>query len=190
MSFSSFKDTKLIFESFRKFTNEAEEDGSITFDDDDDFDIDIPEPSEPREPVTRAALDAAEAEREQKAAELAARRAARASKRQAEMDAAFPDDDNDGTLPDEQAASPQQKVQRAYIAARRSLGREGTESSGIARAMTMLADDPAALEALKAMVSGDEDTGYRFVDVAKPQPTTNPAGAPPVRAPRSGRFSR
>ena len=81
-------------------------------------------------------------------------------------------------------------MRQAYVAARRSLGRDATESMGIAKAMTMLADDPKALEALKAMVSGDEDTGYRFVDVAKPQPTTNPAGAPPVRAPRSGRFSR
>ena len=162
---------KLLVENFRKFVSEAEEDDFLG---DDDMDIDIPEPTAPRAPVTRAALDAAEAERQQKASALAAKRAAIADKDQAEMDAAFPEDTTGLDMPGQQAVSAQQRVQQAYIAARRSLGREGTESTGIARAMTMLADDPKALETLKTMISGDEDTGYRFVDVAKPEDSSVP----------------
>ena len=169
MSFSSFKDTKLIFESFRKFTNEAERDDFLS--DDDDFDIDIPEPSAPRAPVTRAALDAAEAEREQKAAELADKRKAIAGRERAEMDAAFPDKPL-GTLPDEQAASPQQRVQREYLNARRSGA--GDESSGIARAMMDLQGDEEALNVFKAMVSGDETSGYSFVRKTRPQDRSAP----------------
>ena len=162
---------KLLVENFRKFVSEAEEDDFLG---DDDMDIDIPEPTAPRAPVTRAALDAAEAERQQKASALATKRAAIADKDQAEMDAAFPEDTTGLDMPGQQTVSAQQRVQQAYIAARRSLGREGTESTGIARAMTMLADDPKALERLKMLVTGDESTGYKFIDATKPKDTSMP----------------
>lgn len=162
---------KLLVENFRKFVSEAEEDDFLG---DDDMDIDIPEPTAPRTPVTRAALDAAETERQQKASALAAKRAATAAKDQAEMDAAFPDDTTGLGMPGQQTVSAEQRVRQAYVAARRSLGRDATESMGIAKAMTMLADDPKALETLKTMISGDEDTGYRFVDVVKPEDSSVP----------------
>jgi len=174
MSFSSFKDTKLIFESFRKFTNEAEGDGSITFDDDED--IDIPQatarPNRSQAQHTAAAAAATTA-RDQQAAQVAARRAARASKEQAEMDAAFPETTGPD-IPRQQTASPQQRVQRAYLNARRSGA--GDESSGIARAMMDLQGDEEALNVFKAMVSGDETSGYSFVRKTKPQAL--PGGPP------------
>ena len=172
MSFSSFKDTKLIFESFRKFTNEAEGDGSITFDDDED--IDIPQatarPNRSQAQHTAAAAAATTA-RDQQAAQVAARRAARASKEQAEMDAAFPETTGPD-IPRQQTASPQQRVQRAYLNARRSGA--GDESSGIARAMMDLQGDEEALNVFKAMVSGDETSGYSFVRKTRPQDRSAP----------------
>ena len=162
---------KLLVENFRKFVSEAEEDDFLG---DDDMDIDIPEPTAPRAPVTRAALDAAEAERQQSADALATKRASIAAKDQAEMDAALPDDTTGLDMPGQQSASAHQRVQQAYIAARRSLGREGTESMGIAKAMTMLADDPKAIERLKMLVTGDESTGYKFIDATKPKDTSVP----------------
>ena len=93
---------------------------------------------------------------------------------EAEEDDFLGGDDLDIDMPGQQTASAHQRVQQAYIAARRSLGREGTESMGIAKAMTMLADDPKAIEMLKMLVTGDESTGYKFIDATKPKDTSVP----------------
>ena len=83
------------------------------------------------------------------------------------MDAAFPEDSTGLDMPGQQTASPQQRIQRTYLNARRSGA--GDESSGIARAMMDLQGDEEALTVFKSMISGDETTGYSFVRKPKPQ---------------------
>ena len=87
------------------------------------------------------------------------------------MDAAFPETTGPD-IPRQQTASPQQRVQRAYLNARRSGA--GDESSGIARAMMDLQGDEEALNVFKAMVSGDETSGYSFVRKTRPQDRSAP----------------
>mgnify|MGYP003629134752 CR=1 FL=1 len=165
----SNEDTKLIFENFRKFVSEAEGDDFLP--DDDDMDVDIPQamarPNNRSQAQHTAAAAAAATARDQQTAQVADRRAALASKKRAEMDAAFPEDSTGLDMPDQQTASPQQRIQRTYLNARRSGA--GDESSGIARAMMDLQGDEEALTVFKSMISGDETTGYSFVRKPKPQ---------------------
>ena len=179
MSFSSFKDHKLIFENFRKFVNEGEEE---------DADIVIPEPTAAPPKRTQAqhsaAAAAAETGRDQQAADLAAKRAARASREQAEMGAAFPEEDPTAFDIPAQQTSPQQRVQQAYISARKS-GKADGMSSGIALAMADLKNDPEALDTLTSMVSGDPASGYKFVGKGRPQDQSVP-GMPTRRRTRAG----
>jgi len=177
MSFSSFKENKLLFENFRKFVNEQDEVDLLAGEEEEGFEM-SPETEQPtygsQEEYT-AAADAAESSlaasgQEAETARLA--RKAAADKRSQETDVLIPDDE---APVDVEVAGPDTltRVTNAYLDARSGAaggGRAGDEGSGIQQAIINLetSGDKDALRLLMSNVQQGVDGKYSFIKKEKP----------------------
>ena len=169
MSFSSFKNSKLIFESFRKFVNEQDEVDLLAGEEEEVFEM-PPEPERTtygsQEEYT-AAADAAEsslaaADQEAEVARLA--RKAAADERSKETDVLIPDELNTSF----EAATPDalSRAATAYMA----IGAPGNAGLSIPIALADLynSGDKEAYRLLKSKVQQDENGMYGFIPQEKP----------------------
>tara|TARA_R110000822_G_scaffold100553_1_gene226276 strand:- start:201 stop:719 length:519 start_codon:yes stop_codon:yes gene_type:complete len=169
MSFSSFKNSKLIFESFRKFVNEQDEVDLLAGEEEEVFEM-PPEPERPtygsQEEYT-AAADAAESslavsDQEAETARLA--RKAAADKRSEETDVLIPDElDTSFETANPDALS---RATTAYMA----IGSPGNAGLSIPIALADLynSGDKEAYRLLKSKVRQDESGMYGFIPQEKP----------------------
>tara|TARA_R110000824_G_scaffold85701_1_gene212746 strand:+ start:215 stop:760 length:546 start_codon:yes stop_codon:yes gene_type:complete len=178
MSFSSFKNSKLIFESFRKFVNEQDEVDLLAGEEEEVFEM-PPEPERTtygsQEEYTaakeKAIDDQTKSDQEAEAARLARRAAA--DKRSQETDVIVPDDvstDIKTTGPD--ALSRATKVYLSSRDPEQSYGAD-SESTGILTTLFKLKkEDPEAHSAFARTVQkGKDEMGgvvYSFIPQEKP----------------------